>query len=126
MKLLIALIALLVTSLAVAQPYAGVQKATAEDKKTLAAKEKAYASAKAMYVKKPNDAKVKKAYAAAAANYGYESMISPVLDRSVKYRQALRLFREAMKIEPNHPLAKPASDKIIQIYKSLGRPVPKD
>ncbi len=126
MKLFLALLELVATSFAAAQPYANVQKPTPEDKKKLATLAKAYATAKSAYAKKPKDAKVKKTYVAAASNYGYESMMSPILDRSIKYRQALRLFREALKIEPNHPVAKPASQKIIDIYRSLGKPIPKE
>ena len=125
MKLLLALLALLVTSLAAAQPYAGNATASPEDKKRLATLEKSYVAAKATYTKKPQDAAAKKAFVAAAVKFGHESMMSNTLDRSLKYKQALRVYREVLKIDPKNPVAKPESELIISIYKSLGRPVPK-
>jgi hypothetical protein len=126
MRLLLALFALVVTSLAAAQPYAGNQKASPEDKKKLQTLEKAYVAAKANYTKKPKDAAAKKGFVTAAVKFGHESMMSNALDRAIKYKQALRVYREVLKIEPNNPVAKPESELIINIYKSLGKPVPKD
>jgi hypothetical protein len=126
MKLFVALLALIVTSLAAAQPYAGGQKATPEDKKKLQTLEKAYVAAKATFAKKPKDPAAKKAFVNAAVKFGHESMMSNALDRSVKYKQALRVYREVLKIDPQNPVAKPESELIINIYKSLGKPIPKD
>ncbi len=127
MKLVLALMALVLVSFASAQPYAGAgQKATAQDKHRLQTLEKAYFAAKASFKKKPKDAKVKKHFIATAVKFGHESMMSPVLDRSTKYRQALRVYREVLKIDPKNPVAKPESELIIQIYKSLGKPIPKE
>jgi len=84
-----------------------------------------YETAKAAYEKKPNDAKAKDAFVVAAVKYGHESMMSPVLDAKVKYRQALTIYREVLKIDPNNEVAKPESDMIVSIYESMKRPVPK-
>jgi hypothetical protein len=85
-----------------------------------------YASTKIAYKKKPSDTKARKAFVLAATSYGHESMVSPVLPAKIKYRQALRIYREVLKLDPKNPVAKPESDLIISIYKSMGREVPKD
>ena len=90
----------------------------------LTALEKNYDTAKALYEKEPKDAKAKDAFVDAAVSYGHESMMSPDLDPKVKYKQALRIYREVLKIDPENKVAKPESDLIIKIYKSMGRPVP--
>jgi hypothetical protein len=126
MKFVLALFVLVCAALGGAQGYMGAQKADPNDAKQLKALEKSYVASKAAYKKKPKDAKLKKAYVAATVKYGHESMMSTSLDRSLKYRQALRLYREALKLDPENPVAKPESELIIRIYKSLGKPVPKD
>jgi hypothetical protein len=99
---------------------------TQADKARLASLEKSYKVAKADYVKKPKDAGVRKKFVMAATKFGHESMTSPVLPAKVKYRQALRIYREVLAIDPKNPVAKPESDLIVRIYKSMGREVPKD
>ena len=97
---------------------------TAKDKETLAKAEKAYKTLKANFEKHPKDAKAKKDFVAAAVVYGHESMISPALAPRVKYKQALSIYREALKLDPTNKVAKSESDTIIAIYKQMGRPVP--
>lgn len=92
---------------------------------TLKKLEKDYATAKAAYAKKPKDKGAREHYITAGTKFGHESMVSPILSARVKYRQALRIYREVLKLDPKNPVAKPESDLIIRIYKSMGRPVPK-
>lgn len=125
MKLLLALVALVIAGLGSAQPYMNAQKPDPNAAKKLAALQKAYVSAKAAYAKKPKDAKVKKAYIDVTVVYGHESMMSQTLDRKVKYKQALNLYREALKLDPKNPIAKKESELIIGIYKQMKRPIPK-
>ena len=122
MKFLIALVLLGLTVMGLAQPMAA--KASAADVKKLQTLEKNYNVAKAALVKKPKDAAVKKAFVKSAVLFGHESMISPVLPARIKYRQALRIYREALKLDPKNKVAKTESDLIIKIYKDMGRPVP--
>lgn len=96
-----------------------------DDPKVLPALEKAYKNAKATFEKKPKDAKAKEAFVTAGVKYGHESMMSPLLAPRVKYGQALRIYREVLKVDPKNPVAKQESELIIGIYKSMGRPVPK-
>lgn len=85
--------------------------------------EAAYTSAKASYAKKPKDAKVKKSFVDATFAVGMGRMYSNMPPRQ-KYSGALDAFREVMKAEPKHKLAKQNYDLIAKIYKDMGRPVP--
>ena len=90
----------------------------------LAALKADYDKTKLAYSAKATDAKAKSAYLASAVKYAHESMMSAELDPKVKYRQALTIYREVLKIDPTNEVAKPESELIIKIYKSMGRPVP--
>lgn len=105
----------LVAALGVAQ--------TASEKK-LKQLEKTYLSAKATFGKKPKDKKVRDQFVTAGVKYGHESMVSPDLPPRLKYRQALRIYREVLKVDPKNEVAKKESDIIISIYKQMGRPIP--
>jgi tetratricopeptide (TPR) repeat protein len=99
-------------------------KPSAEDQARLIKLEKAYKAAKAKLAKAPHDAKAKADFANIGAAYGHESMVSPVLAPRVKYPQALHIYREVLKVDPNQKTAKDESNLIISIYKQMGRPVP--
>ena len=101
-------------------------KASAGDQAKLTKLEKAYKAAKAALAKSPKNAKAKKDFASIGTAYGHESMVSPVLGAKVKYAQALRIYREVLKVDPSQATAKSESDLIISIYKQMGRPIPKD
>jgi tetratricopeptide (TPR) repeat protein len=100
---------------------------SAEDTKELArlAKlDKAQATAKQAYLKKPKDAKLKKKYVDATTTLAYEVMTSPALSPREKYPRALRLYREAKQVDPKNKDAIKWVKEIEDIYKSMGRPVP--
>jgi len=99
---------------------------TTADKARLTKLEKEFTAAKMALAKNPKDKKSQKKFATIGALYGHESMTSPVLPPRVKYRQALHIYREVLKVDPTNPVAKQDSDMMIKIYKSMGRPVPKD
>lgn len=113
-SLLIALLALL-TALGFAQ---------AEKKVDLKKLEKTYLAAKAALDKKPKDKKVKDQFVMAGVKYGHESMMSPELPPSIKYKQALRIYKEVLKVDPKNPVATKESDLIKSIYRQMGRPIP--
>ncbi|MDX2064144.1 MAG: hypothetical protein SFX74_00220 [Fimbriimonadaceae bacterium] len=87
--------------------------------------ERAYLKAKSSFAKKPKDKAAREEFIKRATVFGHESMVSPDLKANVKYRQALRLYREVLKLEPQHPVARPEHDLIVKIYEQMGRPVPK-
>lgn len=104
--------------------HALAQPAGAIDAKALAKTEKEYLAAKKAYARH-HGAAAKQALVAATDRYALSSMYATSLDRKVKYRQALRLYREALKIDPTNREAKNNSDLIISIYRSMHLPVPK-
>lgn len=92
--------------------------------KALVPLDKKYRTTKAAYTAKPKDKKAKDAYVEATVKLGHETMISPDYPARFKYKKTLQLYREALKLDPNNPVAKQESDLIIKIYKQMGRPVP--
>ncbi len=119
MKLSRAILSL--TLLAILSTFALCQGSTLKE---LAKMEKDQKSAKAAYLKSKNNVKVKKKYVAATVKLGTASMESEALDRKVKYAKALRLYREALKADPNNAEAKNNKQLIEDIYRSMHRPIP--
>jgi tetratricopeptide (TPR) repeat protein len=117
---------ILACAVSFAQAPAPAGGATPADAKRLAKLETSYKTAKAALAKKPKDEKTKKAFAVAATQFGHESMVSPALTPRVKYRQALRVYREVLKLYPTYPVAREEFDLMVKIYKQMGRPVPQD
>ena len=83
-----------------------------------------YKASKAAFAKKPKDAKVKKKYVDSTFAVGMGTMYGEKLSPHQKYAGALDYFREVLKVEPKHKLAKENYDMIVKIYKQMGRPVP--
>jgi len=94
------------------------------DPKTLKNLQADWESAQASFAKHPKDPKVRDRYVVAGVKFGHESMVSPLLGARVKYRQALHVYLQVLKVDPKNPIAKPEADEMIRIYKSMGRPVP--
>lgn len=78
---------------------------------------------KSAFSKKPSPT-TKKAYVSATVKYGTACMNSDALDRKVKYKKALQLYREALKVDPSNKEAKENAKMIEDVYRSMGRPVP--
>jgi hypothetical protein len=97
-----------------------------QEKQTLARLEQGYATAKKQFTRSPKSPAAKKGFVAAAVRLGTANMTAQTLDRKVKYKVALRYYREALKLDPKNAEAKANHDMIVSIYKSMGRPVPKD
>ena len=85
---------------------------------------KSYDTAKAAYTKNPKDAAVTQAYVDATVKYATGTMMADSLEPHVKYPGALKLYREALKVDPNNGEAKNNKDLIEGIYKQMGRPIP--
>jgi tetratricopeptide (TPR) repeat protein len=72
----------------------------------------------------PNNADLKLKTAEADFQAGHAMMMSEELDRKVKYRGALKYFRRALALNPDHKLAAEEKSLIESIYKQMGRPIP--
>lgn len=118
-----ALACLLILPLAVGISAQG--NALDKEKAKLAKLEKAYLAAKLAFGKDKKNAAKKKAYVQATVAYGTATMNSPALAPKDKYPKALRLYREALAIDPKNAEAKENKATIEGIYRSMGRPIPK-
>lgn len=96
-----------------------------DTKAELAKLEKSYKASKAAYVKKPKDANLKKKYVQATVDFGTATMMSGDLTPKVKYPGALKLYREALKVDPKNKVALENKKMIEDIYRSMGREIPK-
>lgn len=86
--------------------------------------DRTYAAAKKAFDKSPKDAKLKEKFIVAGVKFGHASMMAEALPPKVRYPQALRIYRQVLRVDPKNPVAKQESDLIIDIYKKMGRPVP--
>lgn len=85
--------------------------------------ESAYVSAKAAYAGSAND-ETKSALVEATVAWATEVMTDPKLPPNQKYPRSLKLYREAMALDPKNQVAAENSAMIESIYKSLGKPIP--
>lgn len=85
---------------------------------------KKVAEAEAQLASNPNDPAKKKALADALYQQGHAIMYDENLPPRQKYPPALKLFDRVLALEPTHEGASKNKDVIVQIYKSMGRPVP--
>lgn len=100
----------------------GTEQVTAEK---LAKSEKEYVAAKKAFEKSKKDAKLKKKYIDATNTFALANMYSATLSTKVKYRNALKYFREVLAVDPKDKIAKEQSEMIESIYKQMGLPIPK-
>lgn len=73
---------------------------------------------------KPADAKVKTELIKAKMEYADLLMYGQEFDRKMKYRVALKQYREVLALDPIHAKALEGKNTIESIYKSMGRPIP--
>jgi len=84
-----------------------------------------YEKSKAAFEKAPSDANAKEEYVKATVGYATITMNSPTLGSKDKYPGALKLYREALTADPKNEVATNNAKMIEDIYKSMGREVPK-
>lgn len=127
MKAVSTLALVLISISAFAQHGAGANSPEAAKKARadLAAAKAKYTKTKAAFKASPKNAAAKKAYVDATVNYATTTMMSGVLTPKEKYPTALALYREALKTDPNNKEAKNNAKMIEDIYRSMGRPIPK-
>lgn len=116
--------------LIVAAPWAlfaqgGQPAKPSKDRLALVQAEKAYVAAKKAYTTDPKTPATRKRYVDATVGYGTKTMLSPLLAPKEKYPKALRLYREALQVDPANKEALENKAMIEQIYKSMNRPIPK-
>ena len=111
--------------LLVAVALATGARAQSKEVKQLTEFRGAYAKAKAGLAARPKDPKAKKAFVAAGDRLALATMTADSLPRTTKYRDALRIYREVLKVEPTNHEAKTNSEMMIRIYRQMGRPIPK-
>jgi tetratricopeptide (TPR) repeat protein len=80
-----------------------------------------YDATKAAYAKDP---KTKNAYVQATIKLATDTMGANSLESKVKYPAALKLYREALKVDPTNKDAMGYKNLIEGIYKQMGRPIP--
>jgi tetratricopeptide (TPR) repeat protein len=128
------LLPLHITAHAQGAPFAGAAKMTLAEALKQAPKldpglvplEKAFNIADAKLKKTPKDPAARKAYVEAAYKYGKaaEDNNSSKLTPPVQYRAALAMYNKALKVDPKHQPSLTEKQKIIDVYKSMGRPIP--
>lgn len=87
----------------------------AREMNELAALRKVQAKAKATYLKKPKDAKLKKAYVFETVRLGMRILYSPAMDHKTQSAQARPFFVEALKVDPTNADARKALNQIDMI-----------
>ncbi len=72
----------------------------------------------------PNDPALRQSMISAYMKYGNYYMFNDTLAPRIKYPNALKQYREVLKLDPNHQDAKDNETQIVDIYKMMGREVP--
>jgi len=79
----------------------------------------------AKLAKNPKDAKLKSEAAEAHYQVGHTMMLDDNLPPRTKYPGALKHFNEALALNPKHAKAAEEKTMLENIYKQMGRPIPK-
>lgn len=96
-----------------------------KEKQMLAKLQSVQKCTEAAYRKMPKNPGMRKQYVDSTVQLGVATMKADSIDRKLKYKEALRYYRAALKVDPKNETARKWSDTIVAIYKSMGRPVPK-
>jgi len=104
-----------------AKAHSESEGATSKDLKEL---QKEQLAAKASFEMNASNKKAKEAFVSATVKLGTATMMSPDLSPREKYSGALKLYREALKLDPKNEEALTNKKMIEDIYKQMGRPIP--
>lgn len=94
------------------------------DKVKLQKAEKLYSATKMAWTKDKNNVPKRKSYVKATVSLGTIVMTSPLLGPKAKYPRALKLYREALRLDPKNKEALQNKRMIEDIYRSMNRPIP--
>lgn len=86
--------------------------------------ERAYQSAKRAFEQDRGNATKRRAYIDRTVAFGTATMNSPALPPRQKYPRALRLYREALRLDPRNREALANKKMIEDIYRQMGKPIP--
>jgi hypothetical protein len=116
-------VALLSLCLAIAS-FAGAAQvsspaAEAKEKRDLAVLKQDHDRAEKAWRKQPKNAKLKNQYVFSTVKLGMHTMYAVALPPKQKYPEALRLFKEALKVDPSNKDARTAKDQIEAVYRSM-------
>src|SRR5437016_4279531 len=95
-------------------PFAGGGAGGTKPSPQTAARQKKVSQLEAQYKKKPTSA-LKTQLAQAYYDYGHAQMTDSALSPRIKYRGALKSYRQALKLNPNHKQAKADKEMIENI-----------
>ena len=83
-----------------------------------------YEKAKKAYEAAKGDDKIKRTYIEATYALAEANMYAKDLPPRVMYPAALKYYREVLKADPTNEKARENEQTIVDIYKSMGKPVP--
>lgn len=81
-------------------------------------------AAYAAYKKNPKDAKAKKNLSVTVADLGRATMLDQSIPPKKRYPDALKLYKQALTLDPTNKTALDDKKQIEAVYKSMGKPVP--
>jgi hypothetical protein len=105
-------------------PQPGVPAAAPAGAPAAAPSEERLAALQEAYDRNPSDAKTKAELVEVLLAGGNYFMYTDEVDRKVKYRKALALYRRAEKLVPGNETAREGIEQIEAIYKQMNLPVP--
>ena len=106
-------------------PKAAAPPPAAEEKKmTVAEAQAKVKTTEAAYKKNVKSAPAKKAYAAALADLGHATMSDQAIPPKKRYPDALKMYKQALTLDPTNKTALDDKKSIEDVYKSMGKPIP--
>lgn len=108
-----------------AEPPAAAGQSDKEGRATLAKLEKTRSMTSRALIAMPKDEKFREAYVSATNALAFQWMSMDSVPAREKYRKALKLYRETLKVDPSNAEATKWIQTIEGIYKQMGRPIPK-
>jgi tetratricopeptide (TPR) repeat protein len=101
-----------------------VAQAPKEDPSLVPAMQKYQAAQRALQ-KSPNDPAAKKAYVGATYQYAHDIEYGDKLSPMIRYRASLKLYRDALNVDPNHAPSLQEKNQIEEIYRTMPGGIPK-